>query len=100
MSGRLFLTLPLILTILLASCEDRNQAPVAAVASVLGEKTPEARKGAVIRAVKAICATPLTDDELEWVAQFVEENRSAGAVYVAGRLWKMNDETLHCRGAK
>jgi hypothetical protein len=100
MTARLFLTLPLILMTLLASCADKNQEPAASVASVLSKPTPQARKAEVVRVVRAVCPNKLTDDELEWIAQFVEQNRSAGAAYVAGRLWKMNAETINCRGAK
>jgi len=100
MNARLFLTLLLTQTILLASCESKNQAVEPAIESVLSKSTPEARKAEVRRVIRAACPTLLTDDELEWAAQYVEENRSKGAVWLAGRLWKMNAETKICRGAK
>jgi type IV pilus biogenesis protein CpaD/CtpE len=100
MNARLFLTPLLILMTSLASCADKSQEPVGAVESVLSKGTPAARKAEVIRIIRAACPNRLTDDEAEWVAQFVEGNRSAGAIYVAGLLWKMNAETIKCRGAK
>lgn len=99
MIARQFLILPLIPTIWLAACDSRNPAPLAAVAGVLSRPTPEARKVEVARVIRAACPTPLTDDELEWAAQFVEENRGKGAAWIAGRLWKMNAESKICRGA-
>lgn len=101
MTARLFLMPPMILTMLLASCDDRSQAPAAvAVAGVLSKSTPEARRAEVVRVIRAACPTPLTDDELEWAAQFVEENRSKGAVWIAGVLWKKNEEIKRCRGIR
>jgi hypothetical protein len=99
MRARQLMILPLILTTLLASCDGPGQA-IGAIESVLSEKTPEARKAAVVRQVKAVCPVPLSADEAEWAAQFVEENRSKGAVYVAGLLWKMNAASRLCRGLK
>lgn len=99
MSARPLMILLPILTILLASCDGQEQA-VGAIESVLSEKTPEARKAAVVRQIKAVCPVPLSADEAEWAAQFVEENRSKGAVYIAGLLWKMNAESRLCRGMK
>ncbi|MCX7898523.1 MAG: hypothetical protein N2444_00270 [Methylocystis sp.] len=42
----------------------------------------------------------MSDDEIEWAAQFVEENRTKGAVWVAGRLLQFHRETKICRGLK
>lgn len=98
MSGRLFLFLPMILTMSLASCDDKSQAPAAAVGAVLSKGTREARRAEVVRIIRAACPTPLTDDELEWASQFVEENRSKGAVWIAGVLWTKNEEIRRCRG--
>ena len=92
----ILLTIP---TIFLASCDDRA-APIAAVGSVLSEPTPESRKAKIIQQVAAHCPRPLSADEAEWAAQFVEENRSKGAVWIAGKLWRMNAETRLCRGLK
>lgn len=83
----------------LSACNNAGP-PVAAIESILEQPTPELRKEATIKKIKAICPTPLSNDELEFVAQFVEENRSRGAVYVAGKLWQMNEETRKCRGVK
>lgn len=99
MSVRPLMMLLLMPTILLASCDGPGQA-IGAIESVLSEKTPEARKAAVVKSIKAVCPVPLSADEAEWAAQFVEENRSKGAVYVAGLLWKMNAESRLCRGMK
>lgn len=84
----------------LGACNNIGQAPLGAIESILSKPTPETRKAEVVRQYKAVCPTPLSNDELEFVAQFVEENRSRGAVYVAGKLWQMNKETKICRGIK
>jgi len=86
--------------ILLAGCNNIGNAPLGAMETILSKPTPEARKAEVVRQVRAICPTPLSNDELEWAAQYVEENRSKGAVWLAGRLWEMNKETRICRGLK
>ena len=91
--------LPTILTISLASCGPNDPVPAQAVGVVLSERAPAARKAAIRRQLAALCPTPLLDDELEWTAAFVEENRSKGAVWIAGRLLKMHRETKICRGA-
>lgn len=101
MSARLFLIPLMMLTSLLSSCDQRN--PPLAVLSVqvqagLASPTPEARKAAIKKQISAVCPTALTDDELEFAAQFVETNRSKGAVWLAGRLLKMHRETKKCRG--
>lgn len=97
MRARICLTPLTILTILLASCADRAD-PIAAVESVLSEPTPGARKVAIVKKVAALCPRPLSADEAEWAAQLVEANRSRGAVWIAGRLMRMNAETRLCRG--
>lgn len=92
--------LPLpILTISLASCAPSEPPPARAVAGVRSEQTPAARKAAIRRRLAALCPTPLSDDELEWAAQFVEENRSKGAVWITGRLLKMHRETKNMPGS-
>jgi len=90
-------------TPLLTSCDESNQPKARAVvlphvAAVLSEKTPAARKAAIRRHIAAVCPTPLSDDELEWAAEVVEENRSKGVGWLAGRVLKMNRETRICRG--
>jgi hypothetical protein len=97
--ARAFLLLLPILTISLTSCAPSEPPPARAVIAVLSEKTPAARKAAIRRQLAALCPNPLSDDELEWAAQFVEENRSKGAVWVTGRLLRMHRETKICRGA-
>lgn len=89
-----------ILTLLLGNCAANEPPAAQAVATVLSERTPAARKTAIRRQMAALCPTPLSDDELEWAAQFVEENRSKGAVWIAGRLLRMHRETKICRGTK
>lgn len=89
----------LILTISLANCAPSEPPPARAVVAVLSEKTPATRKAAIRRQLAALCPTPLSEDELEWAAQFVEENQSKGAVWITGRLLKMHRETKICRGA-
>jgi hypothetical protein len=90
----------IIAALALGACNDIGQAPLAAIESVLSQPTPETRKAELVRQVRAICPTPLSNDELEWAAQYVEENREKGAVWLAGRLWEMNKETKICRGMK
>ncbi len=99
MRGRAFRLLLAILTISLASCAPSAPLPARAVNAVLSERTPAARKTAIRRQLAALCPTPLSEDELEWAAQFVEENRSKGAVWITGRLLWMHRETKICRGA-
>ena len=103
MRARLFLTVPTILTVSLASCASydrpptmRNLAP--AVGAVLSRPTRDARKAEIKRQIAKVCPRPLDNDELEWAAQYVEETRSKGAVWIAGRLLKMHRETRVCRG--
>ena len=98
--GRGFLPLLMILTSLLAACAPNEAILPQAVGAVLSAKTPAARKAALRRQLAAICPTPLSDDELEWAAQFVELNRSQGAAWIAGRLLKMHREAKICRGVK
>lgn len=88
----------LILTILLASCAPSEPPPARAVAGVPSERTPSGRKAATRRQLAPLCPTPLSGDELEWAAQFVEKNRSKGVVRITGRLVRMHRETKICRG--
>jgi hypothetical protein len=99
MRAQAFRLLLPILTISLASCELNEPPPTRAVVAVLSERTPTVRKAAIRRELAALCPAPLSSDELEWAAQFVEENRSRGAVWVTGRLLRMHRETKICRGA-
>lgn len=98
--GRVFLIFLPMLPLFLASCAPNEPPPARAVAAVLSKQTGAARKAEIRRQLAALCPTPLSDDELEWSAQFVEENRSKGAVWIAGRLLKMHRETKICRGVK
>ena len=98
MHARTFRLLLLIPMTSLASCELSESQPAQAIAAVLSEPTPAARKKVIHHQLAAICPTPLTDDELEWAAQFIEENRSKGTVWIAGRLLRMQRETKICRG--
>jgi hypothetical protein len=97
--ARNFRLLLLILTNLLASCATSEPPPARTVITVLSEKTPAAPKAEIQRQLAALCPKPLSDEESEWAAQFVEENRSKGAVWVTGRLLRMHRETKICRGA-
>lgn len=92
--------LAIIVALALGACNNPGPSPLAAIESVLAQPTPALRKAEVVRHVKAVCPTPLTDDELEWVAQFVEENRTRGAAWIAGKLWEKNEEIRKCRGIK
>lgn len=102
MPARIFRLLPLILTAWLASCAPNEAPPLAIVrshvADALSEPSPAARKAAVRKQLAAVCPRLLSDEELEWAASFVEENRSKGAAWVAGRLLQMHRETKICRG--
>lgn len=98
MLGRASLPLLTTLTILLASCAPSEPPPARAVAAVLSNRAPAARKAAIRAQLAPLCPAPLSDEELEWAAQFVEENRSRGATWIAGRLLKMHRETRICRG--
>jgi hypothetical protein len=101
MSVRLCLIALLTQMIWLASCGPSDPALAVLapkVQSALSEAMPAARRAAIKRQIAPACAEPLTDDELEWAAQFVEENRSKGAIWIAGRLLKMHRETKKCRG--
>lgn len=84
----------------LGACHNTGQAPLLAMESVLSKPTPETRKEELHRQTKALCPVPLSNDELEWTAQYVEINRDKGAVWIVGRLWKMNKGTKICRGMK
>jgi hypothetical protein len=97
MNARIFPLLLLILTTLLASCDQRGEVR-AVVGSVLSKPTPAARKAEIVRQLAPRCPRPLTADEAEWVAEVVEQHRDKGVNYVAGLLLSMNDQTLICRG--
>jgi hypothetical protein len=84
----------------LGACNNTGQAPLGAMESILSKPTPETRKAELHRQTKALCPVPLSNDELEWTAQYVEENRDKGAVWIVGRLWEMNKESRICRGLK
>lgn len=102
MSARKFLPLLMIQTLLLASCGQSGQPALAVVtprvSAVLSKETAQARRAEIRRQLAAVCPAPLADDELEWVAEFVEENRSKGAIWISGRLFEMHRETKVCRG--
>jgi hypothetical protein len=87
----LFLTM---LTPCLAGCEDS----VRPVAAVLSQGTPAARKAEIRRQLAPICPAQLTDEELDRAADWVEKVRDKGAVWIAGRLGRMNAEAKICRG--
>lgn len=97
-SARAFPLLLTMLTSLLGSCAPSEETPARAVAGVLSERTSADRKAAIRARLAAICPTPLSDDELEWAAQFIEENRNRGAIWLSGRLLRMHRETRICRG--
>lgn len=103
MRGPTFLIVPTILTLSLGACETKSPPPLAAlvpqVQGAVSENTPAARKAAIRRQIAAVCPRALTDDELDRAAQFVETNRSKGAVWIAGRLLRFHRETKICRGA-
>ena len=94
-------TLLLIPTLWLASCapSDETRAVILPrVGAVLSEKSPAARKASIRAQLSVVCPTPLSDDELEWAAAFVEANQSKGAAWIAGRLLRLHREARICRG--
>ena len=97
---RLLLLIP---TLWLASCDGSEETKARAVVLhrvgiVLSEPTHDARKAAIHAHLAALCPAPLSDDELEWAAEFVEKNRTKGAVWITGRLLRMDRESQICRG--
>ena len=97
-ASRILLLIP---TLWLASCapNDETRAVILPrVGAVLSEKSPVARKAAIRAQLAVVCPTPLSDDELEWAAAFVDENQSKGATWIAGRLLRLHREARICRG--
>jgi hypothetical protein len=93
--------LPLmILTFLLGACEDGKAPPVAVVKTVLAQDTPAARKAEIRRQLAALCPTPLSDDDLERAAAYVESQRDKGAIWIVKRLSRLDAETRICRDMK
>jgi hypothetical protein len=90
----------MILTPLLASCEAERAPPAAAVRRVLAQNTPAARKAEIRRQLVALCPTPLSDDDLERAAAYVESHRNKGAIWIVGRLSRMDSESRVCRNVK
>ena len=103
MRAPMFQLLLLTQTLWLANCapNEPNQTVVAPrVAAALSEQTAALRRASIRKQIAAVCPAPLSNDELEWAAEFVEENRSKGAVWITGRLLKMHRETKICRGTR
>jgi hypothetical protein len=100
MNARIYLLLLMMLTPLLASCEAERAPPVAAVRTVLEQSTPTARKAEIRRQLAALCPAPLSDDDLERASVYVESHRDKGAVWIVGRLSRLDAETRVCRGLK
>lgn len=104
MRGLPFLIVLPILTSFLASCAPNDRPPLAVVkvhaASVLSKSTPAERRAEIRRQLAALCPNTLSDDELGWAADVVEENRNKGVDWLAGRLLKMHREAKVCRGGK
>jgi hypothetical protein len=93
-----------ILTLSLASCDQKELAPRAvikpALGAVLSKPTAAERRAEIRRQLSALCPNALSDDELGWAADVVEENRNKGVDWLAGRLLKMHREAKVCRGGK
>lgn len=103
LSGAIFPMLLLMSSPLLTSCEEKDQSPAVVrplAVAALSEPTPALRRAAIRRQLSAVCPRPLTDDELEWAAQVVEEARGKGVNWLAGRILQMHRETKICRGDK
>jgi hypothetical protein len=100
MRARTFLLLSMTLTPWLASCEAERAPPLAAVSKVLARETPAARKAEIRRQLAPLCPAPLGDGELERAAAYVETHRDKGAIWLVGRLSRMDAETRVCRNEK
>ncbi len=101
MRARIFLILPMILTPLLASCEKDEQWPaVAAISAIQGRATPAERRDEIRRQFAVICPRPLSDEQLERAAAFIEKNRTREAIAIVRDLSRMDAETRVCRGMK
>lgn len=74
----------------LTSCNDQQQLVVQTLAS--GDRSK------IKKALGRICPRPLTDDEVNWILDVVEESRSKGVDWLAGRLVYMNNQTHACKG--
>ncbi|WP_036289521.1 hypothetical protein [Methylosinus sp. PW1] len=90
-SGPLSLARAMILTSLLAGCAHGN--PPAAVLQ-------PARKAEIQRQIAPACPRPLSDDELEDVARFVETTRTPSATKVINITLRLDGEARICRGQK
>lgn len=88
--------LPL-LTILLGGCAPGKPEPIAVINAAISAPTPSARKASIKKQIAAVCPTPLSDDDLERAALYVEVNHEKGAVWLVRRLSKMDAETRICR---
>jgi hypothetical protein len=100
MNARILLLPLMMLTPLLASCEDVKAPLVVVVRTVLAQDSPAARKAEIRRQLAALCPAPLSDDELERAASYVEAHRDKGAMWIVGRLSHMDAETRVCRNIK
>ena len=87
-----FRSLPLIAALYLTSCNDQAQLVAQTLAS--GDRS----KAQIKKTLGRICPRPLTDDEVNWVADVVEESKSRGVDWLAGRLVFMNKQTRACKG--
>jgi hypothetical protein len=90
----------MMLTPLLASCDGERAPATAAVRTVLAQDSPTARKAEIRLQLAALCPAPLGDDELERAAIYVEAHRDKGAIWIVGRLSRMDAETRICRNMK
>ena len=100
MNVRTYLLPLTILTPLLASCESERAPPTTAVRTVLAFDTPAARRAEIRRQLAAFCPAPLSDADLERAAAYIEAHRDKGAVWIVGRLSRMDAETRICRNIK
>ncbi len=85
------LLLPILMTSL-GACESANHGRPLAVAVPSNAD----RKAAIQKQLAPMCAEPLSDDDLEKTAHYVETHRDAA--WVIGRLDRMDRETRLCRG--
>jgi len=97
MRVRLFL-MALTLPISLAGCAPDE---ATAVLTTIRTAPPGTRRAAIKRSLARICPAPMSNDDLERAADFVEQRAlDPEAVWVVRRLDRMDIETRICRGVK
>lgn len=73
---------------------------VATVRNILAQPTAELRKAAIAKSIAHACPRPLTDEELEAAAVFIETHRDRGAIAIANMVLRLDSQARVCRGMK